>query len=207
MHRPLVAALAASALVLTAAAPALASPAAPQHRSVTATTFMFARPDSGGNGNWANDQFVRKVTLGAQTPAPASDCGEITGPCWQIDGAKLDDTHGSFLTIRDAFTPNQGAPFTGQHIRGIVQGRLSGTGTFGTFFATSLPSARRVPLVNLGSNNASSTWPELFFAPGTVFAGVSEGEFSYSYHAGAEHWMDSSTDGSGQQPGDGNITG
>jgi hypothetical protein len=124
-----------------------------------------------------------------------------------ISGATLTDTNGTFSTIGGAFTPNQGAPFTGDHIRGLVHGSMSGTGDFGSFFATALPSARLVPEFNFGASNPSDTWPELFFPPGTTFAGVSEGVFSYTYRAPGQRWVDSSTDGDGQLPSAGNITG
>ena len=59
--------------------------------------------------------------------------------------ATLDDEEGSFVTDPGALTPNQGAPFTGENIRGVVDGEMSGTGTFGPFYATALPSGREVP--------------------------------------------------------------
>ena len=84
---------------------------------------------------------------------------------------------------------------------------MSGTGDFGTFFATALSSAHRVPGFNFGAANPSGTRPELFFPPGTVFAGLSENVFSYSYHAGGQRWTDTSSDSSGQIPSAGDITG
>ena len=199
-----VTASAAGGLALPAAS---AAPAVVTHRPVHALTIMLDRPDSGGNGNWADDNFLREAVVGTQTAVAASNCGVSATTCFQISGATLTDTEGTFTTIRGAFTPNQGAPFTGDHIRGVVNGHMSGSGSFGSFFATALPSARRVPEFNFGAANASGTWPELFFPPGTTFTGLSENVFSYTYRAGAEHWTDSSSDTSGQIPAAGNITG
>jgi hypothetical protein len=195
---------AAGGLALPAAS---AAPVAVTHRAVHALTIMIERPDSGGNGNWAEDNFLREARVGTQTAVAASNCGVGATTCYQISGATLTDTDGTFTTIRGAFTPNQGAPFTGDHIRDVVDGKMSGTGDFGSFFATALPSASRVPEFNFGANNPSGTWPELFFPPGTTFTGLSEGVFSYTYHAGAQRWVDSSSDSSGQIPSAGNITG
>lgn len=195
---------AAGGLALPAAS---AAPAVVHHRAVHALTIMLDRPDSGGNGNWADDNFAREARVGRSTAVAVSNCGTAATACFKISGAALTDVDGTFTTIRHAFTPNQGAPFTGEHIRGVVDGRMSGTGSFGAFFATALPSASRVPEFNRGARNPSGTWPELFFPPGTTFTGLSENVFSYSYHADGEHWTDASTDSSGQVPAAGNIRG
>jgi hypothetical protein len=199
--------------VATGTAGAMALPAASaaprplNHPAVSALTVMVNRPDSGGNGNWANDDFLREAEVGTQTVVAASNCGVSATTCYRISGARLTDAFGTFKTISGAFTPNQGAPFTGDHITGIVSGPMSGTGEFGTFFATALPTTTGVPAVNIGANHPSNTWPELFFPAGTTFTGLSESTFSYTYRGDGEQWVDSSSDSSGQIPSAGNITG
>jgi hypothetical protein len=84
---------------------------------------------------------------------------------------------------------------------------MSGTGEYGTFFATALPTADGLPEFNVGSAHPSSTWPELFFPPGTTFTGLAENVFSYTYRGDREQWVDSSSDSSGQVAAAGNITG
>lgn len=209
MNRPLAAALAASALVLVGTAPALASakPAVAHHPKVSAETAMTNRPDSGGNGNWANDDFTRTVTIDAQTSASLSNCpGSTSGECFLVAGAKLKDTAGTFTTISGAFTPNQGL-HPGQHIASVVSGKMSGNGEFPAFYATELPDAHEVPGTNDGAANPSSTWPELAFPAGTQFYGLTEPTFSYTYHHGAQQWVDSDTTASGQSLTAGDITG
>jgi len=203
-------ALGALALPASASArPLVTTAVVTQYPAVSASTIMLFRPDGGGNGYWATDFFVREAQVGAQTAVASSNCGGVS-PCYQIDGATLTDVDGTFATIRHAYTPNQGSPFTGEHIHGTVQGSMSGSGEFGTFYATALPSASRVPEYNFGTAHPSSTWPELFFPPGTQFTGLSENVYSYTYVAhlaDGERWVDSSSNGDGQQLHDGNITG
>ena len=209
MNRPLAAALAASALVLAGATPALASakPALVHHEKVSAETLMTNRPDSGGNGDWANDQFTRKITIDQQTSTAATNCSPTATQCFLIAGAKLTDTDGTFTTISGAFTPNQFGTDAGLHITHVVSGKMSGNGEFPAFYATELPNAHKVPGTNDGDANPSSTWPELAFPAGTQFTGLSETTFSYSYHHGAQHWLDADTNGGGQSAAAGNITG
>jgi hypothetical protein len=168
---------------------------------------MINRPVSGGNGNWANEDFLREAEIGTQTVVAASNCGLSATTCYRITGATLTDAFGTFKSVSGAFTPNQGAPSTGGHITGVVTGPMSGTAEFGTFFATALPSADGVPEVSVGSANPSSTWPELFFPPGTTFTGLAESAFSYTYRGDGEQWVDSSSNSDGQVPAAGNITG
>jgi hypothetical protein len=209
MNRPLAAALAASALVLAGATPALASakPAVVHHPKVSADTLMTNRLDSGGNGDWANDQFTRKVTIDEQTPTALSNCGVTVGQCFLIAGAKLTDTDGTFTTISDAFTPNQFGTDHGLRITNVVSGKMSGNGEFPFFYATELPDAHKVPATNDGDANPSPTWPELAFPAGTQFTGLSEDTFSYSYHHGTQHWLDANSTNGGQSADAGNITG
>jgi hypothetical protein len=211
---------------------------------------MLNRPDSGGNGNWAEDNFDRTLVIHEGGPAALTNCGVAATSCYSFT-ASLSD-RGSFTTDPGAFTPNQGAPFTGTKLPAhSLSGSMNGSGGFGTFYATAQPSASLVPHFNHGSVNPSSTWPELAFPSGTAFTGVNEGTFSYGYSARvatttyrtirvvhhklvwvqrhhhwyltivtytttrkvpvtryqSQHWTDSGTNGSGQTPAAGNITG
>ena len=96
MNRPLAAALAASAMVLAGATPALASarPAVVHHPKVSAETLMTNRPDSGGNGDWAHDQFTRKVTIEQQTPTATINCSTTATQCFEIAGANFPTNRG-----------------------------------------------------------------------------------------------------------------
>jgi hypothetical protein len=60
----------------------------------------------------------------------------------------------------------------------------------------------------------STTWPELFFPAGTSFGAFTGGAYEWDYTAipmrfpfTTERWVDSSANGDGNQPGDGNIAG
>jgi hypothetical protein len=203
----------------TASASQAARPSARPH-SITAITAMLNRDDSGGNGNWAKDSFVRVLTVTQQEPTvPPADCSPTATVCYAFT-ASLKDA-GSFRTIPGAYTPNQGGTDAGEHIRGVVQGDLHGSGDFATFYATALPSAGLVPLFNTGDANPSYLWPELAFPAGTVFAGLNEDPWGYFYTAKVQtgvrghsvvqtqRWADTSdlaNDG-GQGPTAGNITG
>jgi hypothetical protein len=93
-------------------------------KSATAVTRVVHRDDSGGNGNWALGKFVRTVTVTRVGKSGAM----------YVYKAVLKDT-GTFVTIPHAFTPNQGSPFTGRTIKGVVKGTMSGKAVF-TFLAS-----------------------------------------------------------------------
>lgn len=205
----------AAGLPLLAATTANASQATPPSshpHSIAAVTLMVNRDDSGGNGNWAKDDFIRVLTVTRQgSTVPSADCSPTATVCYAFT-ASLKDA-GSFRTISGAFTPNQGGADAGEHIRGVVQGEMHGSGGFATFYATALPSALRVPRFNAGDANPSYLWPELAFPAGTVFAGLNEDTFGYFYtaqvHFRVQRWADTSdpANDDGQGPTAGNITG
>jgi len=179
-------------------------------------THLANRPDSGGNGNWALDRFTRVATVTSKGSVAPSDCGVRSGPCYAYTASMKDV--GKFTTILGAFTPNQGAPYTGMHITRRLTGQLRGYGQFTTFYATAKPNAHLVPHVVNGTppGDASYTWPTLFFPAGTTVVGVSEETWGYvytahvriSHHRGTtQRWADTYNNGGGQLPADGNITG
>jgi hypothetical protein len=209
--RFITAGVAGAALALGLSAAASASQ---QRPGTTAVTQVSQRLDSGGNGNWATDTFTRTLKVTGGGVVSSSHCGG-NSPCqaWSaqlLDGAN-GGSQGSFTTIRGAFTPNQGAPFTGDHIRHQTFGSFSGTGGFSVFYTASLasPSALRVPTAVSGNAIGSPVWPTLEWPTGTVFYSLNEDSFAYQYRTTVSHqtWTDSGTNGDGQLPFDGNITG
>ena len=175
------------AVLAAAAVPALGVSAAsaslqpaPHSHSLTAATWMVNRDDSGGNGNWAKDYFVRDLTITPQGPVVKTDCGTGATTCYAFTASLKDG--GTFRTIPGAYAPNQGTDHGG-HIHGTVTGEMNGYGDFATFYATSQPDMRLVPHVNNGDVNPSSTWPELAFPGGTTFTSLNENPWGYYYSA------------------------
>lgn len=219
----LVPALVAAAAVAGTAAMASASTAAP-HAPLTvhARTLLASHPDSGGNGNWANDSMTRDLTITKTGGHPGDYSYKAT----------VQDA-GTFRTDRGAYTPNQGAPYTGDKIRGQVSGRLAGAASY-SFTASNLPSSGRnagVPGVVRGAvsgDRTTSLWYEQAFPSGTGFGGTGIGNWSWKYAGPVcksyktvirnhhkvkvpvytqQHWTDSLTGNAGQLKQDGNITG
>jgi hypothetical protein len=139
-------------------------------------------------------------------PAPASRCGKTAGPCYGFAATVTDQ--GTFRASAGALTPNQSVP--GKHIAGLVTGTVSGTGFFRTFYATARPDAGLVPRWAANAFYVTS-WPAQFFPPGTTITGLQLTGWSVSYGAwtgcGAQQWTDSSSNGYGDLPRDGNIAG
>jgi hypothetical protein len=207
-------------VLLTAAItlPAAAASAFPPPVSVRAVTNLIGRPDSGGNGNWAADSLLRDMTITRTGGAPGH---------WTFTATLTD--YGSFQAIAGAFTPNQGAPYTGDLIQGSPSGAVDGSAVF-SFTASQLPSAAfnaGVPVFEDGApsrpDQTTSLWFEQAFPPGTVFGGPGIGVWGWHYATPAclsytltrfglvpvityQQWADTSADGAGQLPGDGNIT-
>lgn len=185
-HIPLrwIAAIAGAAIVpaLVASAASASPRPVPHSHGLTAVTRMINRDDSGGNGNWAKDDFTRTLAI-TEVPGtvPLTDCSATATTCYAFT-ASLND-QGTFRTIPGAYTPNQGGTNAGDTIRGVVSGQMQGSGDFATFYATSLPNMHLVPRFNVGDTNPSSTWPELAFPGGTTFTGLNENPWGYFYSA------------------------
>jgi hypothetical protein len=178
----------------------------PSFTSATATTIVSTL--AGGNGGfWAGVTVTRTATVTGGAPAPAWFCGPRAPACFRYRATLRD--HGLFRTFFGAFTPNQSRP--GRHIHGLVNGRLSGSGTFATFYASRHPRAFNVPLSVSGPAGAPGLWPERFFSPGTRFGGVHMSPWTFTYTArtfcGPQIWTDASWNGGGNLRFDGNITG
>lgn len=191
--------------------------------TVTAVTSLTGRPDSGNDGNWADDDLTRTASVTRHGSVASTDCGSGAAQCWFYTATVSDS--GSFQTIAGAFTPNQdcteandnGANCSGLAISGTVDGSISGGGTL-EFYATSdSPSASGVPTSDGGTApTGTSDWYKLFFPAGTGFGLTTNANapwtaWSWSYNAPAtcETWTDSYSngDGNGTFAADGNIAG
>ena len=189
---------------------------------LTANTHIVNRFDNGGAGNhWARDTFTRTfklVYLGKSTdPAHAAKPFMYYG--------NMTDSKGTFVTIPGKLTPNQGGKYAGRHLPALqFSGVMNGTAGFPLFYASQRAHSGLVPTEIKGSAlnqlYPSSTWPKLFFAPGTTFQGVNENPYDYNYFARPvfkivkgkkvltgylRHWEDASWNGDGQLQRDGNI--
>ena len=184
----------------------------PHH--TTATTKLTARPDSGSGGNnWANDNFTRVATVNSLGSVASTNCTGLTSGtgCYAYNASVKDS--GKFTAIKGQLTPNQTLNPGGTFGRSVT-GDMKGYGNFATFYATTKPNAKLVPKSNVGSANPSSTWPTLFFKPGTV-GPQSEVTWGYVYAAHVlsagvhttQVWADTWNNGAGGLLADGNITG
>jgi hypothetical protein len=219
----LVAAAAAAASVTVAGASTAQAHDHPHHLTVKAVTRLEARPDSGGNGNWATDRMYRELTVTETGPVPGG----------YAYTAMVEDA-GGFRTDHGAYTPNQGAPYTGDKIHGQVSGWLAGKASY-SFTASTLPSKKKnagVPGSESGApatpEQTTSNWYEQAFPAGTTFGGAGIGDWSWKYAGpvcrtyetvyrhhhrvtitvyAQQHWTDSLAGGGGQLKADGNITG
>jgi hypothetical protein len=226
------AAAAASLLGVVGLTASSASAATHKTTVTTAVTQVRNRPDSGGNGYWANDKFTRTLTLTYQgKTGPAAFPYAYT--------AQVSDK-GTFLDLPGQLTPNQGGHNLGKVLRPVqVAGTMTGSGYYAEFFS-SVKANSPHSFYNLGVEIAendhgsvtglnfhpSSTWPAQAFPAGAAFSvPLSEIQFDYVYtvpaynttkvvnghqvivkHA-AQTWEDSSWNGAGQYKADGNITG
>jgi hypothetical protein len=190
------AAIAILGTALAAAGPASAK-VAPRVTSttVTASTHITGRPDSGGNGNWATDSMTRtlKVT-------------HVSGTSYT---ATLADSSGTFWTGIGDFVPNQTAS-PGVKFNQMDAGTFSGSASF-SFTASNPPSASLVPGSAKGSGPTdTSDWYKLAFPAGTVFGGTGINDnwgWSYTLTAGCgfpvthQSWNDFAGNNGGQGPG------
>lgn len=172
--------------------------------SLIARTSVTDRPD-GGNGTpdpyWADDTFTRTLTI-TRTGGSQGDYSYT---------AVVSDT-GTFRTIKGELTPNQGGSYVGKRITKAVAGQMEGYEDF-TFTASSLPSSSPNLGVVTSENDygsipadSTSTWYELAFPSTDTFGGGDTG-WSWSYTAGHQHWVDALSNGYGDEPQDGNISG
>src|SRR6266851_2068518 len=156
-------------------------PPGPSDLSVMATTSVTNRDDSGGNGFWAKDAFVRTISITRHEASDVSHCGGGVPTCWFYSGTFTDS--GTFETITNAFTPNQGLD-TGMHISGTVDGNFSGGSHIEFYASSNAPDAGLVPSTVSGDSPSTGTWYEKFFPGGTSFSGPANLiDWSWTYNA------------------------
>jgi hypothetical protein len=194
--------------------------------TVSATTKIVTRYDSGGAGNWAYDgtrQVPMKRTLTITYLGKAGPAGTP----YQYE-ASLTDA-GDFQTIPGALTPNQGGHQAGTTEPATqLTGTINGQADYSFYSSAKADSPREwanlgVPLELRGvvQNSAypTSTWPDLAFPAGTTFAGPGLFNWGWTYEVpgktvtvhGHKHttrpqvWVDSLGNGAGQAARDGQI--
>jgi hypothetical protein len=175
--------------------------------TVTAITrIVNAGTVPGNGGKWASDSFTRTATLtGGERVSPGL-CGRSSGTCYGFTAMVSDQ--GTFRSLAGVLTPNQSAP--GKRVLSEVTGSVTGRAVFAIFYATTLPDANLVP--SFAANTwTAATWPDAFFPKGSTLTGLDLGPWSLTYTAsapcGGQQWRDSSGDGYGDLPFDGNILG
>lgn len=219
MRRIIIAAAAVAAVALPAAA-ASAAPAAAPGGTHTATTTLTNRPDGGHGGPWAYDDVTRTLTL-KLTGITGSGSNET----WHYD-ATVRDT-GAFTVIKGALTPNQSGAYAGEKIRSDIPEMLTSlTGRAEYSFTASRPASnapnagvvrRESGAPAAGSPQTTSLWFEQAFPAGTTFGGPGIGAYLWTYGAvvfspqfpyfSDQRWVETSANGDGNLPGDGNISG
>lgn len=216
-----------SLLALTAAGASTASHHGTVMGDASATTRIVNDPDSGGDGNWAYDDFTRVARIFPHGSVADSFCGTSSGLCYAFTATLTD--FGRSSLIPGAFAPNQGGSYLGQKILHPGVASMQGYGDFTTFYATAMPNASMVPHFITGSPQ-SSLFPGRFFPAGSV-TGLNEATWSYSYDLSVhhvrwvwvlrhhrwhlvpvsyqthQHWTDAYDNNGGQGPGDGQVTG
>lgn len=169
------------------------------------TATLSDRPDSGGNGNWANDRITRRSML--------VYLGDATTGVHSYQGSVADS--GTFHALAGAYTPNQGGADAGAKLGDSLGGSISGLTGY-QFTSTAFVSASPAAAYS-GSQPSTSSYYQLFFAPGTTFGGAgidSTGpvQWAWTYTSNkdncgnVETWTDASYNSGGQVYDAGNIT-
>jgi hypothetical protein len=205
--RRLAAAVAVPALIAGGAALAAGGTAHAAPTTVTGTTHVTNRPDSGNGGTWAYDTFGRTLTV---TVAPVQNPVD-TGHGLVDYTATVSDS-GGFAAIVGVGTPNQFVPGTKilHGVHGSFSGGISYTVTAPTAdtLAGTIPASENDNFSTSGAGFVTTAnWPKLAFAtPAGVT--VTEGStWSWTYKTATESWTDSAANGDGNTANDGNITG
>jgi hypothetical protein len=160
------------------------------------------RPDSGGQGNWANDNIGREslvIYMGDATPGTHTYQGSV------VD-------NGSFTALAGDFTPNQGATCcSNEKLGDSLGGSLYGLTAYSFTtdqWVSSGPSASYSGAA-VGPT-ITSNWYQLFFqGTKTTFGGTGElstgpNDWAWAYTSApdrcgsVEHWLDAQFDNSGQ---------
>src|SRR5262249_29058331 len=161
--------------------------------TIYASSSLTNRPDSGGDGTWALDTFVRQSSVTRLNDG-------------SFEASIVDD--GSFVTVFGNPTPTNALdPHT--TVGDDSLGHFSGHWGF-VFTANAAPSASNMPAkVNGVGTTTTGNWYKLFFAHSTSFGGdgaVSTGplDWTWSYSlknncGDTETWLDADNDNGGQE--------
>ena len=182
--------------------------------SVSATTQIVNRPDSGASGYWGYDgikgigPMARTLTITQGTDCTTSSPGEG----YLCYDATIRDS-GDGYTIPNQDTPNQAGSYAGETISSPrVLYKINGE-DFYSFWANETPAASNVQAYEddhygvPSGENTTSNWPQLAFPSETTFTAWNEYGGSWTYSTGCESWTDAASNGWGDESGDGNITG
>ena len=111
-------------------------------QDVTASTRLTGRQDSGGNGNWANDNFTRVATLTPDGVGTLANCGITTAPSFTVTltgaGLAAPDGNGWNTTITGNHAVLSDGAVALKPAIAYTDGAWSGTGTAGNPYVSKL---------------------------------------------------------------------
>jgi hypothetical protein len=174
--------------------------------TVTATTTITNRPDSGHGGVWSDLNMQRTVTV-----TLAADQG-TTPSTEKLYTATITD-RGGFTAIAGALAPNQST--AGVKVASAVKGSVTGTYALTVVAPSGDTLTGAVPATEDDQNSttgrefvSTGDWVQQVFATKTGVT-VTGGAYSWTYTdiRNCQQWTDSSTNGDGNLAADGNITG
>ena len=186
--RTIVIAAAALAVPLSAAGLGTAAHAATKVQTVSATTMVTDRLDSGFGGNdWASDTIARTVSATlVGKDSNLDDCGSATA-CYTYTGM-ISDT-GTAHAIAGQTSPGaQGAGITGNPTAKMV-----GHATVQFHSSSDVPSAKLVPATASGNEVSTPDWVEQLFPEGTTFGAdpsLDTWTWTYTDSADCQTWVD-----------------
>ena len=154
---------------------------------MSATTNVSGRDDSGGNGNWATDTFVRSLTVTRHEAAAVSNCGGGVPSCWYYTGTLSDS--GTFTTDTGAYTPDQGGAGAEDKITGTLSQLRRGL-PVAFYTSSSLPDTSVMPSSVTGNSPSTGAWYEQCFRPDIVHGRANLIDWSSTYNAPATSSVD-----------------
>lgn len=169
--------MAATAVILGGGAVGGLLAASASTNTVSATTTITGRDDSGyakqtnNTYDWATDAMTRTGTVTYVGVHSGPECGTGWAACYEFTGS-VADTNGTFTTDPGAVSPNAGAVIQ----NGPVTGSFTGGATGFTFYADSNNvSAANVPATVNGDGPVdTSNWLSLIFPAHTKFSSATD---------------------------------
>jgi hypothetical protein len=192
MRNRITAALTAVVALMFMCATAATAAATTRHVPGDATGYLHfvSHPDIGDAGPWAADTGVGTVQVvqDVSTTVPLTDCTGKYPAATTCYAFTSDVTfRGDFTTVPGTLTPNQSGVYAGDHVHGIVHGRVDGTEAISTFYATALP---HFTSMRINGGLHSNYWPEYLFPASTVVdagSGLSAPTYSFTYTVHSMH--------------------